>query len=130
MVNISASSIMWAFVKPKLKKKLGFEKITRCTFIANRIEDTIEIIGYGFIKNDVNPKKCTCPVQKLSDSQSSIDLYLEKIKAEFKKNNLDAKELNVIYLNINFIDKKAEADVFYLRADNGKKDSAKLTIDF
>jgi hypothetical protein len=129
MINISGSKIMWALAKPKLKRKLGFHKITRCTFIANIKENNVDIIGYGFLKDDVQPKKNECAPMKLTDFPQ-FEIYSLKVKEEFKANGLAAKVINVMYIKVDFENETIESDVFYIREDTGKADAAKLKIKF
>lgn len=119
---MKASPLIWGILKPAIKRKFKLETITSLLFIANQVEDTLELEGEGYEKNNLNLIKRKTEILKLSDHGTYTALFMDKIKTQ-----LDYKTISCVYFRVNFDTKECYADIFFI-GHNDLKDSAKLKI--
>lgn len=124
IITMNANTLIWAVLKPALRKKFNLKDLHKVTFIANTIEDTLDLEAVGICSKELIEKKQNTQTLKLSDNKEYINLYLEQIKQQLKFN-----KLNACYLRIDFINKKVSSDVFYLN-ENNTKTSATINLKF
>jgi nickel-dependent lactate racemase len=123
-IYMNSNTLIWAMLKPALRRKFQFEEINKITFIANMNEDTLNLEAIGVTKGTIIECKRNSTEMKLSENQEYINMFMEQIKEQLKFNYL-----NAVYLKINFKEKSCESDIFYLN-ENNTKQSAKLILKF
>lgn len=119
---MNVNSLMWAVFKPALKRKFGFKEINKVQFVANSIENTLDLIGWGYTKDDVNEKRIELNKLVLSKHSEYLDMFLMKAK-----NHIEYKSISVVYFKVDFQNKTAETDIFYINL-NDIKTSIKLKL--
>ena len=114
-------NIITLILKPALRRKFELEQIFSVLFKANTIEDTLILEGKGIDKkgNEIN---VTCEPLKLTENKQYLDIFEQNLKT----NGLIYSSLNVIYMNIDFSNKKINTEVYYTNIE-GKKLKQNLT---
>ena len=123
-ITMNVQSILWAVFKPALRRKFNFKEILKCNFVANTIEDSLELSATGFIKNDLELKKYSLPTLKLSEHNEYLNMFTSKIDSS---GAVKYKKINVMYFNVDFENKIAETTLFYINM-NDVKDSIKIKL--
>jgi hypothetical protein len=121
---MNSNTLLIAVFKPTLRKKFEFSEIHSVTFIANSIDDTLNMSGIGIKKNEFAVSNKSMNTLKLSENSEFTDLFLNKIK-----DKLNYKIINVAEIKIDFNLKKCITTLYYLNQNDVKCKKA-IELDF
>jgi len=115
---MTPNTLIWAILKPKLRRQFGLKEIYRVEFTADKIADTLDLTCIGLVEGMEGVKKVDSKTLKLSENEDHVNLFIEQTKEEIK----DIHVLNAAFLTVDFKNKKCSTHVFYLNEAGEKKD--------
>ena len=127
-LGMNQNSLIWAILKPALKRKFNLSELNKVFFEANQIEDTLNLSVEGFKKGVLDLHKESALPLKLSENKGYVDIFLKQVHNELErsKNVIVIKQVNVIYLTIDFNKSHVSSIVYYI---NGNDIKSAIEID-
>jgi len=133
-LTMNQETLIWALLKPKLKRTFNFAELSKVHFTANNVTDKLELMVEGYLKGETTITKSRGNDLKLSDNKMYVDIYLKKIDEELAnaKSNIIIKSIGAIYMTIDFnnpIDKSKPLVNSVVYYTNDKDIKGALSID-
>jgi hypothetical protein len=133
-LTMNQETLIWALLKPKLKRTFNFAELSKVHFTANNVTDKLELMVEGYLKGETTITKSRGNDLKLSDNKMYVDIYLKKIDEELTnaKSNIIIKSIGAIYMTIDFnnpIDKSKPLVNSVVYYTNDKDIKGALSID-
>ena len=127
-LGLNQNSLIWAMLKPAMKRKFNLSELNKVFFEANQLEDTLTLSIEGFKKGILEFYKETAIPLKLSENKGYVDIFLKQVENELKKskNVIVIKKINMIYLTIDFLNSTCNSIVYYV---NGNDVKSAIQID-
>jgi hypothetical protein len=120
---MSPNQIIWAVLKPALKRKFKFKDLHKVNFVADRINDELNLTCTGLDKEDIlRVQKCEPMI--LSENKHYIDMFDSQVKEQ-----LNFKQIDISILDINFLESSCKSDIYYIDV-NGEKKNQKIPLKF
>ena len=121
-LGMNQNALIWAILKPAMKRKFNLSELNKVFFEANQLEDTLTLSIEGFKKGILEVYKETAIPLKLSENKGYVDIFLKQVENELKKskNVIVIKKINMIYLTIDFLNSTCNSNVYYVNGNDVK----------
>ena len=127
---MTANSLIWGMLKPSLKTKFNFSEIHKVNFVADRIDNELNLTGIGLSKvtNEIEVVKSQPLI--LSENKTYVELFDSQVKDEFKKINKPCYLIALSILDVDFKNKKCFTEVKYFESKNSDLQTIKFNLEY